>query len=659
MNAADFRLLFESAPALYLALLPDAPRYTIVAVTDAYARATLTRREDIVGRGLLEVFPDNPDDRRADGERNLGASLQRVLDTGHSDAMAVQKYDVRRPPEQGGGFEARWWSPLNTPVFDGDERLAFLLHRVEDVTDFVRLRQEGIEQEKAAAALPGARATLESLRAPRQLASAPADGEAPIVLVVEDNADMSDYLCSSLAPGWRVATACNGVQGLQQAVTLRPDLVLTDIRMAGAGGDWLLQELRRRPEFDDTPVMVLSARADEELRVRLLSEGAQDYLVKPFSVEELRVRAHALLSRSQALAASRRSEEYWRALFAQAPDGILIGDPACERIADANEAACALLGRRRDELVGSSPLDWLPADEAKALIEASAAMRASQAVTLTWTVQRADGGVAQVEVSARMLSDGRFLALLRDATQRNQRELAARALAEDLEHRVAQRTEQLHRLSADLEAAEGRERRQIARDLHDDLGQVLAAASIRLAPLCRDARPGVRNAALEVAQLVSRANRSIRSLAAQLAPAILYELGLGAALEWMAEELSSSFGLGVNFVDDGQPKPLSQEARAIAYRVVRELLINVAKHARVASASVHLACEDGRLVVRVSDGGVGFSIDEQGGQRKGLGLVSVAERLSFVGGTFNIRSIPGDGTEATLSLPLDPDQVPA
>lgn len=483
-----------------------------------------------------------------------------------------------------------------------------------------------------------------------------APGAPPKVLVVEANVEMNAFVRTQLEAQWQVATAANGRQGLELAMSLHPDLVLADVVMPDSGGEWLLRELRGRHEFDDMPVLVLSPRGDEDRRLRLLREGAQDYLVKPFRVEELRSRVATLLARSEALIALRRSEEYWRELFAQASDGILVGNAGCDRIADANEAACRLLGRSRDQLVGASPLAWLAAGEAAAFAQALPSLHAGQPMTFDWTTRNAAGLLTHLDVTARVLSDGRCLALLRDATGRNQREEAARAITDALEQRVAQRTEQLRRLSADLEAAEGRERRQIARDLHDDLGQLLAAARIRLSVLCRDARDDVRSVAQEVADLVERANRSTRSLAAQLSPAVLYELGLLAALEWLAEELSSSFGLAVDIVDDGLPKPLSQEARSITYRAVRELLINVAKHAGVKSAAVQLVRDGGRMIIRVSDGGVGFHIGGSSRARKGLGLVSVVERLSFVGGTFEIRSIPGDGTEATLVLPLDPDQ---
>ena len=119
----DFQTLFEAAPGLYLVLLPDAPKYTITAVSDAYARATMTRREEILGRGLFDVFPDNPADLRA--------SLKRVLTTCVPDAMAVRKYR-----------DERWWSQQNSPVFGSRGEVAYIIHAVEDVTEKHRLEEE-------------------------------------------------------------------------------------------------------------------------------------------------------------------------------------------------------------------------------------------------------------------------------------------------------------------------------------------------------------------------------------------------------------------------------------------------------------------------------------------------------------------------------------
>jgi PAS domain S-box-containing protein len=143
----DFQALFQSAPGLYLVLTPD---LNIVAVSDAYLRATMTKREEILGRGIFDVFPDNPDDPSATGVRNLQTSLQRVIQDKTADTMAVQKYDIRKPESEGGGFEERFWSPVNSPVFGSDKGIAYIIHRVEDVTEFVRLKQQTLEQEKLA-----------------------------------------------------------------------------------------------------------------------------------------------------------------------------------------------------------------------------------------------------------------------------------------------------------------------------------------------------------------------------------------------------------------------------------------------------------------------------------------------------------------------------
>ncbi len=149
LASPDFQAWFQAAPGLYLVLTPT---LHIAGVSDAYLRATMTTRSAILGKGIFEVFPDNPDDPAATGVNNLRASLQRVLATGQPDAMAVQKYDVRRPDPEG-GFEERYWSPLNSPVLGPDGEVRFIIHRVEDVTEFVRLKQYGAEREALARTL--------------------------------------------------------------------------------------------------------------------------------------------------------------------------------------------------------------------------------------------------------------------------------------------------------------------------------------------------------------------------------------------------------------------------------------------------------------------------------------------------------------------------
>jgi PAS domain S-box-containing protein len=144
----DFRILFESAPGLYVVLLPNDPLFTIVAVSDAYLAATMTGRDLILGRGIFQVFPDNPADPDASGVRNLHSSLSRVIANRNPDAMAIQRYDIQRPDSSGGGFEERFWSSVNSPVLDSALNVVYIIHRMEDVSDFVRLKDTRAQHDK-------------------------------------------------------------------------------------------------------------------------------------------------------------------------------------------------------------------------------------------------------------------------------------------------------------------------------------------------------------------------------------------------------------------------------------------------------------------------------------------------------------------------------
>ncbi len=133
LSGVDFRALLDAVPGLCLVLLPNDPIYTVVTANKAYAQATLTDQDEIIGRSLFEVFPD-----RAPG---LHASLRQAIATKSAHTMAVQRYDIRRPQDRGGGFEECYWSPVNTPLLGQDGDIQFIIHRAEDVTELVRLRR--------------------------------------------------------------------------------------------------------------------------------------------------------------------------------------------------------------------------------------------------------------------------------------------------------------------------------------------------------------------------------------------------------------------------------------------------------------------------------------------------------------------------------------
>jgi len=156
--------------------------------------------------------------------------------------------------------------------------------------------REGMAEDGGKGAAQAARQAIEQLRERVEAAATSAFVEKPLVLVVEDNPEMNRFVRESLEPDYRTAAAFDGQQGLEQARALSPDLILSDVMMPVVSGEMLVSQLRAQREFDGTPIVLLTARADDESRVRLLGAGAQDYLMKPFSIPELRARVENLVT---------------------------------------------------------------------------------------------------------------------------------------------------------------------------------------------------------------------------------------------------------------------------------------------------------------------------------------------------------------------------
>lgn len=266
---------------------------------------------------------------------------------------------------------------------------------------------------------------LGASRAAVALAATPADGAR--VLVVEDNPEMNRFICESLAPAYRVTAAFDGEEGLRKALELRPDIVLTDIMMPEMSGDQLVDAIRAHRELDRTPILLVSAKADDALRTRLLRDGAQDYLTKPFSVEELRARIHNLIAGKRAL----DIEAQLASIVEQAPDGIFVAD-LDGRYTDVNRAGCRMLGYDREEIVGRTIVDLIPADGVERLDREKEQLLAGEPVVSEWALRKKDGTWAPVEVSAKILSDGRWQGFVRDISERKRLEAALKESHADL-----------------------------------------------------------------------------------------------------------------------------------------------------------------------------------------------------------------------------------
>jgi PAS domain S-box-containing protein len=221
--------------------------------------------------------------------------------------------------------------------------------------------------------------------------------------------------------------------------------------------------------------------------------------------------------------------------------------------------------------------------------------------------------------------------------------------------------ERLRALASELSLTEERERRLLAADLHDHIGQILALAQIKLGALRQEASsPESQASVTEVRDYIGQAIRYTRSLTYELGLPILYDLGLEAALEWLAEQMNEQHGLAVRVHRDQQAKPLGEAARVLVFRVVRELLTNVVKHARASKVDISIAKEGPFMYIQVVDDGVGFDPAEKGpraGKSSGYGLFSIRERLTSLGGLVKINSLPGHGTRVSITVPLEQQEA--
>jgi len=224
------------------------------------------------------------------------------------------------------------------------------------------------------------------------------------------------------------------------------------------------------------------------------------------------------------------------------------------------------------------------------------------------------------------------------------------------EKKLLTQQEKLRSLSSELVLTEERERRHIAIGLHDRIGQTLAVTKIKLGEL-REALPAgtAADALAEIRGFIDQTIQDTRSLTFELSPPVLYELGLEAALAWLANQTREKHAMRVELKDDGQSKPLDNGCRVIAFQAVRELLFNVVKHARAQIATISISRDDDAVRIDIEDDGIGFDTSELDATVSGsmdFGLFSVRERLQPLGGRLEIHSEPGSGTRVALVLPL-------
>jgi PAS domain S-box-containing protein len=353
--------------------------------------------------------------------------------------------------------------------------------------------------------------------------------------------------------------------------------------------------------------------------------------------------------RKRAEAALYESEQKYRMLFQEADAAIFLIDTDSGYVVNANKQAERLLGLTLEQLTVMHQVEFLSPQMLEHM-ETEFADNSKPGHEVDAQIVRRDGLVIPVSVTSNALTI-------------HGRKLVQRVFKDRTEHRKAEARlmryqRQLRSLASQLSLAQERERRRIAAQVHDSIGQTLAVCKMKLDGLAESlASTSVANEVREVDSLIGQTIEETRALAYGISSPLLYEVGLEAAVEKLAEEMSERSGLQISFVH-GEPLSIDSDLSITVFQALRELIINAVKHSKARHIQIQLHGRGRALVAVVADDGVGFDTSKSspGRRTKGFGLFSIREGLASVGGCLTVKSRHGIGSRIELTVPIRREQ---
>lgn len=419
----------------------------------------------------------------------------------------------------------------------------------------------------------------------------------------------------------------------------------------------------------DNPVVTIENRViDAAGAIRWMQFVNRGFFGEHGELRETQAVGRDITPRKQAEEAYEESTRHFSTIFHASP--IAIGISHCDtgKFLKVNEAFQNLFGYARDEIIGrtSAELELWPRPEERArMVAALQEQGRVQQFEAEYRHKSGSSGHLLIAVEQLNLAGEQCLmGLFSDITARKLAETLLANLNQQLEQQVAARTteltmintsltreigerlrierdileqqQRLQEMAQEMALAEDRERDRIAAELHDQVNQRLVLAKMRVEALARKlVLPAQEKSAEGICDLLAQTIADTRSLTAQIRPPLLAGAGLEAALEWLGEELQEQYGLRMELYDDHEPKVLEYGLRSFVFQAVRELLVNVAKHAGVPSARVEMKRDGSHLVITVADQGSGFdpvAVQSRKARSGGYGLFTVRQKIEYLGG---------------------------
>lgn len=364
----------------------------------------------------------------------------------------------------------------------------------------------------------------------------------------------------------------------------------------------------------------------------------------PVNVNFDRWDAEGTAERNAAAELLHESEERFRTLVANAP--VRVAELSMEGRILRVTPGCR--GLEYAPVVGSRIFHWLEEEDRDNFREALERARETlEPQHLVITARDRDGKTRWFQTTlAPVAVDGELRSVMLISNDITDKKRA--------EEEMVSCQDQLRSLSSELILAEERERRAIALAIHDQIGQTLAIAGIKLGVLRdKDLPESLSQSLDQIRDLIKSAISYSRALTYEISPPVLYDIGLEAAIESLAEHFGKDHDIAVRCELDRQPRPLPQNMVILLYQSVRELLVNAVKHSECRTISVSSRWDESSLKINVEDDGVGFDpAAESDWKGNGFGLFSIRERLRYLGGSMEVHSVEGDGTVISLTAPL-------